>query len=178
MNTYRILIIGCSGSGKSTLAPVLAKNLDLPYLHLDRIFHGPEVKQKNIQLFEQIQREFIAQNSAFVIEGNYSRYIDDRIASANLIIWLQISKQRSLFRVVKRSLKSWLKIKKRPDMPDAFKERFDREYWDFLKYVWQFEQVVKPRLEAVIQRRNSDCELVIIKNSETKAALIKRLTRN
>ena len=38
MSMQRILVIGGSGAGKSTLSVELAKKLNLPLVHLDRLF--------------------------------------------------------------------------------------------------------------------------------------------
>jgi len=37
----RINVKGTSGSGKSTFAAELARRLDLPYVELDALHHGP-----------------------------------------------------------------------------------------------------------------------------------------
>ena len=37
----RIMIIGCGGAGKSTLARQLGEKLNLPVVHLDKLFWLP-----------------------------------------------------------------------------------------------------------------------------------------
>src|ERR1700749_1481473 len=37
----RVSVVGCSGSGKSTVGRRLARDLSVPYIELDSIFHQP-----------------------------------------------------------------------------------------------------------------------------------------
>jgi adenylate kinase family enzyme len=37
----RVSVIGVSCSGKTTLGGILARRLDLPYIELDALHHGP-----------------------------------------------------------------------------------------------------------------------------------------
>jgi len=173
MENHRILMLGCSGSGKSTLTRELIKSFKLPVLHLDRIWHTTNYDDEGVQLLRQTQINFINHNENFIIDGNYSGTMDLRIPYANLIIWFRVPRCVSMYRVIKRTVKGKLGLEKRSDMADEFKEKFDREYFDFLKFVWNFERDNTPKLEAALAKRNPDCKLVIIKNKKDKAAFLK-----
>ena len=175
MERLKILIIGCSGSGKSTLARELVKSLELPVLHLDRIWHATNYDEEGKQYLKQTQLDFINDNENFIIDGNYSGTVDLRIPHANLIIWFRIPRCVSMYRVIKRTLKGKLGLAKRSDMADEFKEKFDREYFEFLKFVWNFEKKNIPKLEAALEKRNADCKIVVIKNKKDKENLLKEL---
>ena len=175
MNTYRILIIGCSGSGKSTFTRELAKQLDLPVLHLDKIWHATDYSDQAKQSFKQLQLDFINEHDRFIIDGNYSGTMDVRIPHANLIIWLQFPRRVSMYRVIKRSIKRNFRLEQRIDMADEFKEKFNREYWKFLKFVWNFEKNSKPRITTALEHKAEDCRVVVIKNKKDKEALLKQL---
>ena len=178
MEELRILIIGSSGGGKSTLSKQLAKELQLPVLHLDRIWHATNYDEEGWQILREAQMKFINENPAFIIDGNYSVTFDLRIPHANLIIWIKPSKYLALYRVLTRSIKVRLKLVDRSDMAEEFQEKLDREYFEFLKFVWNFEKNNVPKIEAGIAERSADCRLVIINNKQDREKLLKELRRD
>ena len=162
MNDYRILLIGNAGSGKSTLARELAKKLELPVLHLDRIFHHPDFKG-NMPAYYEYQFDFMRTNDQFIMDGNSSGSLAKRAQIANLVIWFQIPRRVTIPRVVLRSIKVRLGLIKRPDIADEFSEKFDREYWEFMKYIWNFDKNVAPRFTEALEAKAEDCRVVVVK---------------
>ena len=69
----RILIIGCPGAGKTTLARQLGEKMQLPVVHLDRIFWSPgNWEHLDSAAFDAaLQPEL--EKSRWIIEGNYDR---------------------------------------------------------------------------------------------------------
>ena len=175
MTNYRILMIGCSGSGKSTLTRELTKQLVIPVLHLDRIWHTTNYDDEAKEYLRKIQLEFMTKNESFIIDGNYNGSMDIRIPHANLIIWFRIPRHVCLYRVVNRSIKRKLKLEIRSDMADEFKEKFDREYLDFLKFIWDFEKKSVPKIKQLLETKSIDTRVVVIKNKKDKEQLLKEL---
>jgi len=171
----KIIVIGCSGSGKSTLARELGEILDLPVLHLDRIWHATNYDNEAKQFLSQTQIDFINKNDSFIIDGNYSGTMDLRTPHANLIIWFRIPRRVSMYRIISRSIKCRLGLEKRTDMATEFKEKLNREYFEFLKFVWNFEKNNTPKIKAAVEKRNVDCKVVIIKGKKDKEDLLKEL---
>ena len=56
----RIVIIGCGGAGKSTLARQLGEKLDIPVVHLDKLFWRPGWVQVSKEEFDKLHREALA----------------------------------------------------------------------------------------------------------------------
>jgi len=175
MKEHRILILGCSGSGKSTLTKRLAKILDLPVLHLDRIWHKTNYDDEGMRKLKQTQFDFIKGNKGFIIDGNYSSTLDLRVPHATLIIYFQLPRYITLYRVLKRTFKVRLGLEKRTDMAEKFKERVDREYLKFLKFVWKFNETEVPIMEKAFRERDPECRIVAIKNNQDKAQLLEDL---
>jgi len=174
MDNLRILVVGVSGSGKSTLAKKLSHDLGIPVLHLDRIWHSTNYDNEGTKFLIESQIGFIEKNPSFIIDGNYSGTMDVRIPHSNIIIWLKSSKWKSLFRVFTRSIKTKLGYL-REDMAEEFKEKFDKEYLEFLKFIWNFEKNNVPKIEKNIAKRSDDCELFIIKNRQELDRLLTNL---
>ena len=87
----RILIIGCSGSGKSTLARALKEKLGLPVVHLDQLWWKPGWKNVTVEEFDS--RLAMALNmDRWIIDGNYSRTMEARLAKCDTIIYLDFSR--------------------------------------------------------------------------------------
>lgn len=102
----RICIMGPSNSGKSTLATAIGRARGLTPIHLDQLFHLP-----NTNWQPRADEEFIAlhdeaiSGASWVIDGNYSRCLPQRLARATGLILLDTSTATSLLRYLRRS---WL----------------------------------------------------------------------
>lgn len=130
----KIAIVGYSGSGKSTLADYCGKILDLPVLHLDTIQFLPGwVERPDIEKTELI-RYFLRSHSAWVIDGNYSRFFyEQRMEEADKIIFLNFSRANCLIRVTRRYYR--YRNTSRPDMAPGCNEKLD---WEFIRWIlWE-----------------------------------------
>ena len=87
----RIIIIGCPGSGKSTLARQLGEKLDLTVVHLDRLWWNPGWENVPREEFD-IRLENALKLESWIIDGNYSRTMDARLAKCDTIIYLDYSR--------------------------------------------------------------------------------------
>ena len=130
----RIMIIGCGGAGKSTLARQLGAKLNLPVVHLDKLFWRPGWEQISREEFDRHHREALAQEK-WIIDGNYDRTMGERAKYCDTIIYLDFSRAACLMGVAKRVLTSYGRV--RPDMAEGCPERFDLE---FIKWIWDFNK--------------------------------------
>ena len=64
-------MVGTPGAGKSTVARELARNLGVPFVELDGIFHQPGWAPLAADEFRHRVAE-VAAGDAWVIDGNYS----------------------------------------------------------------------------------------------------------
>jgi adenylate kinase family enzyme len=133
----RISIIGGSGSGKSTLTNILSKELNLPAIHLDAInFNSNWVKidskKRDTIILEKLLEE------KWIIDGNYTKTIKQRLDKSDLIIWLDYSTFKQLTGVLKRYIK--LHNKQRQEIPGC-NERFN---FKFIKYVLTYNKKKRP----------------------------------
>lgn len=130
----RILIIGCPGAGKSTLARRLGEKLELPVVHLDKLFWLPGWEERNREEFDALVLEEL-EKPQWVMDGNFNRTMPQRIARCDTVIYLDIGRLSCLCGIVRRVMGGYGKV--RPDMAAGCPERLDL---DFLKWVWNFNR--------------------------------------
>lgn len=101
----RICILGPSNSGKSTLAAAIARKRRLPAVHLDQLYHLPGTDWQ-----PRPAAEFLALHDAaiagerWVMDGNYSICLPQRLCRATGVILLDVSAPASLLRYFRRTL--------------------------------------------------------------------------
>ncbi len=151
----KICIIGFSGAGKSTLARILGKHYSIPVLHLDRLHFEANWRIKDRELFVHEIKDFLKNNTNWIIEGNYTKYVKERFLEADGIIYLSYNRFTCCKNVIKRYQK--YKNKTREDMAVGCKEKLDLEflYWVFhkgrtLKKKKQFKQMVLQAKSGII----------------------------
>lgn len=142
----RIMIIGGAGSGKSSLARALGDITGLPVVHIDALYWQPGWVMRPRDEIGRLTIE-AADRDAWIFEGNHSETMNYRASRADMLIFLDISTGRRLWRVVKRTLKHY--GRSRPDMAKGCVERFD---WDFLKWVAGYRKNGRIRALAFLDK--------------------------
>lgn len=127
----KIIIVGSAGSGKSWLGKKIAEMTGFPLTHLDNEYWKPNWVKTPRDEWISRQNELMAQEK-WIIEGNYNSTMELRYTAADLVIFLDISRITCIIGVFKRH------GKKRSDLPEYLEEKFDSEFWDFNKWIWDF----------------------------------------
>ncbi|KAI1794236.1 AAA domain-containing protein [Ganoderma leucocontextum] len=87
---YKVNIVGNSGAGKSTVAAELAAMLNLPCIHLDRLYWQPGWREPSPEDFRS--RVFAALDEdprGWIVDGNYTRLLGSKVSDeATDVIWL------------------------------------------------------------------------------------------
>ncbi|MBD7910580.1 topology modulation protein [Clostridium cibarium] len=160
MENKRIMIIGCGGSGKSTLARNLGEMMDIPVIHLDKLFWRAGWKSVSKEEFDQLLDKELIKDS-WIIDGNFNRTIPKRLNRCNTVIYLDYSRITCLLGVIKRVISNYSKT--RADMGESCPEKFDIE---FLKWVWNFNKNNRKRYYEILEGVRDKNVIVLHKRSE------------
>ncbi len=177
-NMEKVLVVGCCGAGKSTLSKKLEKILKLPLIHLDKYYHKPNWEEPEKDEWEQVLRKLVKQKR-WIMDGNYADSFDIRFPLADTIIYLDYPSIKCCLRVIKRNIKYFRK--KRSDIADGCKERFDLF---FLKFVLTFNyknreniynrlENIKTNKEVIILKNDKEVDLFLLKNRNSRTSLPK-----
>jgi adenylate kinase family enzyme len=101
----RIVVLGPSNAGKSTLAVALSARLGLPAVHLDQLHHLPHTdwQPRPEAEFAGLHDSAILEER-WVMEGNYSRLMPQRLARATGAILISSHHWLRFSRYLKRTL--------------------------------------------------------------------------
>ncbi len=125
----RICIMGPSNSGKSTLAEAIGKARGLQVVHLDQLHHLPRT-----DWVPRPPAEFAALHDAaiagdrWVMDGNYSRLLRQRLRRATGLILLDVPTTTSLYRYVRRC---WFERDRRGGLEGGV----DSVKWDMIRHI-------------------------------------------
>ena len=102
----RVNVKGTSGSGKTTFAQELARRLELPYVELDALHHGPNWAEPAAEEFRARVREAMAHlPDGWVIDGNYEGKLGETVVGpADTIVWLDLPLRLKLRRLWRRTM--------------------------------------------------------------------------
>lgn len=123
----RILVIGCPGSGKSTFSRQLARRLKLPLIPLDQLNWQANGENVSKEVF-RARLNRVLKAPRWIIDGNYGSTMDQRLARADAVIFLDYPVELCLQGVLAR------RGKPRPDLPWVEPADYvDEEFLDFIR---------------------------------------------
>lgn len=153
----KVLVIGCPGGGKSTFARALRDKTNLPLYSLDMIWHKPDKTTVTREEFDARLGELLKE-PRFLIEGNYARTLEMRLAACDTVFLLDYPVEVCLAGVESRI------GTKREDMPWVETE-FDPE---FREYILHFAAERLPYIYQCLN--NARGKRVVIFHSREDAA--------
>lgn len=164
----RIIIIGCGGAGKSTLARQLGEKLNIPVVHLDKLWWNPGWIEKSQEEFDELHRQELSKEK-WIMDGNFNRTMPERIARCDTIIYLDFSRMACIRGVVKRVLTTYGTV--RPDMGEGCPERID---FEFLKWVWNYNRDKRERNYRLLNEATL-AQTIVLKNRRMVTRFLRSL---
>lgn len=145
----RVSVVGNSGSGKTTLARQLARQLAVPYVELDGIFHQPGWQELPLEEFRRRVGE-IAARDAWVVDGNYSAVRDLLWDRADTVVWLDLPRSLVMRRVIGRT---FTRAIKHEELWNGNVEPLRNFYrWNpqrsIIRWAWTSHEVYQQRFDA------------------------------
>ena len=137
-------MIGCPGSGKSTFARSLHEKTQLPLVYLDMLFWNADRSTVTREVFDQRLKEAM-DSERWIIDGNYSRTMEQRLAACDTVFFLDYSPEVCLESIRNRRGQA------RPDMPWIERED-DADYGEFLAFVSNFTTDRRPQILRLLEK--------------------------
>lgn len=129
----RVMIIGQPGSGKSTLARKLGERTGLPVVHIDTIHWQPGWVERSRDEKTRLCHEVEARER-WIFEGGHSATWSNRLARADMVIWIDRSAPLRFWRVLLRTMLN--RGRSRPDLPDDCPELL-ATLPEFFRFMWR-----------------------------------------
>ncbi|MFK8102306.1 MAG: AAA family ATPase [Saprospiraceae bacterium] len=168
----RIMVIGCAGAGKSTFSRALSRLLPaLELIHLDQVYWRANWEEPLHADWEKKVQQLVTKET-WIMDGNYGRTMDLRIARADTIIFLNYATMTSLYRVCRRTWKYWKTT--RPEMTEHCPERFD---FNFLQYVALFNRTRRPQLLQKLNNLTTNQQVFILTNDKAVKAFLQQVSK-
>ena len=162
----KIIIIGCPGSGKTTFAEKLQRVTNLPLYYLDAIWHKPDRTHISREEYDKKLSE-IFQTEEWIIDGNYSRTIEERIQNSDTIFLFDLPTEVCLQGATER----------------LGKERYDVPWIDteldfnLKKQIEEFPDKVLPRIYELLAKYNDNKNIIVFKSRAEADEYLDRLQR-
>lgn len=156
----KIIVIGCPGSGKTTFSVALHQKTGIPLFHLDTIWHRPDRTHISREDFDERLSQILALD-AWLIDGNYSRTLERRLAACDTVFFLDYPLNICLEGIRERLGKP------RSDMPWIEIE----EDAEFIEYVKAFSTEQRPGILTLL-KQYSDKEIHVFQSREQAEAFL------
>lgn len=164
----RVLIIGCSGAGKSTLARQLGEKLNLPVVHLDRLWWAENWEHITREEFDAELTEEL-EKPRWIMDGNYNRTLPMRLPKCDTVIYLDYNRFICLWGMFKRVVTHYGKT--RPDMGSNCPERFDPE---FIGWIWNYNKTNRAQNYRWLEEA-THAKTIVLKNRRQTRKFLERL---
>ena len=99
------IVASASGNGKTTLGRELARRLDVPFVEVDALVHGPNwAETPNDELRALLLP--VLDDDGWVVDGTYRRKLGDLVLErADTVVWLDLPLRVWVPRLLRRTLR-------------------------------------------------------------------------
>jgi len=156
----RVMIVGQPGSGKSTLARELGQRTGLPVIHIDTIHWQPGWRERSRDEKTQLCLEVEARD-CWIFEGGHSATWDNRMARADLLIWIDRSATLRFLRVLRRTLLQ--RGQSRPDLPHNCPELL-ANLPEFFAFMWRTKKSARAKMQHLVATAPAACRVVQLRS--------------
>lgn len=163
----KVIVIGCPGSGKTTFAEKLHKKTGLPLYYLDAIWHKPDRTHISRDEFDDRIGEILALDE-WIIDGNYSRTIERRLAACDTVFLFDLPTEVCLEGATDRLGKG------RYDMPWISTELDPK----FKNEIIEFRERKLPEIYNLIEKYGQNKKIVIFKLRKETDVFLNNCIRN
>lgn len=169
----RKMIVGGPGSGKSTMARWIGKQTGLPVQHMDHIHWMPNwVERPRADRLEMIR--LVEGRDHWVIECGISERYAERLARADLLLWLDLPVVARLWRVMRHSWRN--RCQSRPDLSKGCPEKLDRETLTFLMWIWQNRNNSGQKITDTVDLHEGTAEIQHLRSPRAVRAFLKAVS--
>ncbi len=103
------IVASASASGKTTLGRELARRLDVPFVELDALHHGPGWTEATAEEL-RAKVEPIVAGAKWVVDGAYRNKLGDLVVeAADTVVWLDLPVRVWLPRLLRRTVRRVLR---------------------------------------------------------------------
>lgn len=159
----KIAVAGGAGAGKSTLARRLSEILDLPYVEMDFLYHGPNWTVRETWVADV---DKFTSGPAWTIEwqGEPTRPLLN--ARADLLVWLDYPRWFAMTRVVRRTLqRRFQKTRLWADNTEGPLRDFFTDPDYIIRYAWRyFPRMRQHVLKMASENERTDFTIVRLRN--------------
>lgn len=115
-----------SANGKTTLGRELARRLDVPFVELDALVHGPNWSETPDGELQELVGRVVA-TDGWVIDGTYRGKLGTlTLEHADLVVWLDLPLRVWLPRLMRRTIH---RIRTREELWNGNRETFLNTFW-------------------------------------------------
>jgi adenylate kinase family enzyme len=157
----RVLVAGASGAGKTTLAARIARELGIPHVEIDALFHGPGWVP--LASFESDVHRFSA-GPEWVTEWQYSAVRAHLADRADLVVWLDLPRSVVMRQVLQRTV---VRRVRRESLwndnvePPLWKVAVDPDH--IVRWAWRTHSETAMRIAGLLQA-NPDVSVVRLRS--------------
>lgn len=156
----KILIIGGNGSGKTTFAKELSRKLNIPVIHLDKLYWKDNWQHASPDEFdEKLMAELV--KDTWIIDGNMKRTLPLRLKHCDTVFVFDFLRVMCMLGAIKRTFQNY--GKSRNDMggycPEKISLSFYKSIWKGTKNTMaNFYKAIKeePALNIIIFKKRKD----------------------
>lgn len=165
----KITVCGCGGSGKSAVARRLGDSLDLPVTHLDTVYYDAQWNPLSHDEFAAVQRRLVTEDR-WILDGNYARTMSIRLASADVVIFLDIHPLICLWGVLQRR-------RQHRGSDELARHLRGNLNWGFVKYILGYRTTMRPKVRKLLHEHAAG-DVVVLTNRRAARHYVETLSLN